>query len=122
MNEYAYIFTTRHQIPIKGFYETYEWVGKKHLPVIFSRGMEDVVDKLPFPLKRIDEHDPFIDGYKYIRTDVNFWWITFLKTKLSYVWMWFYCRFIITLNVWGLAYTNPACVPSWRDIGKKRPY
>ena len=116
--KYAYIETSRHEIPYSGgnYYETYKWVGGRHLPI---RVYDFPVKLLPWKLKRVEFRQ--WDGVGiFIRQDSFFAWFYWLKVKLLNAWLWFFCRFIITLNIWGLAYTNPACVPSWKDIGKKR--
>lgn len=98
---------------------TYEWVGSHKLPVRISGSLP--IDDLPFHLIRID-YDYLNDYVVYVRKDsyFPFGFVLHARVKIkNYLWV-IFNRFMITLNVWNLAYTPNGFVPSWRDIFRKR--
>lgn len=118
--EYATIEISQHVIePTGQRYRTYKWIGEKYLPVRIDWSFWNF-GEIPFKLKKIDE-DYLLGISTYIREDayLPFGWAFEAKIKLRNIWLWFYYRFIATLNVWGLAKTPHGCIPSWHDIGRK---
>ncbi|OGH07449.1 MAG: hypothetical protein A2W22_03205 [Candidatus Levybacteria bacterium RBG_16_35_11] len=119
---YADIVITRYKLPLDRHYCTYKWEGKITYPVILDPRWTEI-DKLPFPLKCIEEN--YSHKNVYIRKDAGFglWWrwVTlkyWLKQKINPI----YYRLMITAMVWGLAYVDQGAIPSWRDLGKKPRY
>jgi hypothetical protein len=116
MKSVALIEVTQHEVRNR-HYRTYKWVGKPSDPVHISC-MFDSMYELPWPLKKIYEES--WDGAWYIRTDVKFWWWTWLRNNLHNLWWWISVRLILTLHVWGLAYNDPAMLISWNDVMNDR--
>lgn len=97
-------------------YFTFEWSGRAEWPVLIRLDIN--IKDLPWRLKKIGEYPP-ADAGIYIRQDPAFAWWSFLKVRMSDLWMWFFARFILTLEIWGLARTRMGANPSWSDIGRK---
>lgn len=99
----------------------FEWRGTGLARVSqFSIFREDDIPS-SWKLKLVKRDDQLGMMY-YARSDgLSFfsWLYWLVHTKLGSMFLRIYYRFILTLMVWGLAYTEVGCVPSWRDIGKR---
>lgn len=120
MENLAQIKVSHHEICRGRYYETYEWLGKK-TDQIFIHG-EDNYNLKNLPWKFVEiKTDIWKNGIYYMRKDamLPIGWLIWLFVRLSNFWNGFSAKMIMTLNVWGLAYTDVGCIPSWKDIGKK---
>ena len=120
----AQIIITDKQLPRGKIYREYEWEGDRHKPAIIHYWYYHLIKEFPWKV-RVISSDSFFDEYRLVfRTDVT-------RGKLAYYYYKInrmvasiikpiYYRTILTLEVWGLAYTLPGTIPSWHDIGKKR--
>jgi hypothetical protein len=116
MKSEAFIEVTQHEVGHR-HYRTYKWVGKPSDPVHISC-IDDNMNELPWPLEKVYEDSWY--GAWYIRTDVRFWWWTWLRYHLQTVWQWIEVRLILTLHVWGLAYNDPCMYITWKDVMNDR--
>jgi len=120
MTDYAYIMGRRHSFFRGRYYNTFEWQGKAHWPVLISYSVFDPADlsQLPWPLRKVEDCPP-LDAAIYVRTDVaGGWWARLVVARklLGQRWMWFYVRLIMTAMVWECAYVPTGTAPSWRDL------
>jgi hypothetical protein len=116
MEDYAYInhLYVQGMYGVKGHIE-YSWEGNIRLPVrVHDLEYEDVCKLWPMKVLRQDE--PFY-GYICLRTDVNYWQLTFIKIKLIYAWAWFMMRLLATAVIWiGVHDWQPGVMHRWRDL------
>jgi hypothetical protein len=116
MNDYAYVEVTRHEVPHGRSYNTYKWIGARGGKVIITSWSLDYdMSALPWPTKVID-YDLMRDVYTLIRTDVHFWWLTWLRHKAGDALKWFSARLLATAQVWRLIDYVPGRMHSWHDL------
>lgn len=115
---HATIVVTNHALPMGARYCTYEWQGDKRKPVFISHHLTTEIEKLPWPLKKIDDNYPFGCG-EYMRTDVDLGLTALLWAirRGAGQWAhWVNVRLIVTCAVWGLAEFDDFARPSWSDL------
>jgi len=106
--ESVHIIAHRKEILFSHYEITYEWDGDISTPVYLD--FYDPKD-LPWSLKFLETT---AYGDKYIRTDVKFWWSTYLKIKIGHIFSWINKRLILTAHVWGLVRVYPGEIASWK--------
>lgn len=78
-----------------------------------------------FKLKLVKEDDWGTGYYWYARTD-SIWlywsWLLWLQNKLYEKGMWVKVRIILTLEIWGLGYTEQGSIYEWKNIFHKRKW
>jgi len=122
MNE-AEIIAHYKELPRGRFYYEYEWEGNKSglVRINWEFLCRHPFRSLPWKFMIVEENPGY---YICIRHDVfsgrvkglYYRFFNFLKRKFRVI----YYRIILTLEVWGLAYSEDGGIPSWRDIGRKR--
>ncbi len=138
MKGYADLICHRREI-LPGRYETsYTWDGDPNGTIELDRfmlercgawtnGAKGFPERLNFfgiPL-RLVKHSLYTGNGIYARVDTTAHGLNWLYLRGRAAVHPFFARLksrlIYTAMVWGLAWVEPHAIPSWHDIGKKRP-
>lgn len=117
MEKEAQILVHREFIYPNRCVESYEWSGDIGAKICISSQSFDV-SVLPWPMKFIETD--WRRGDIYIRTDVNFWLITYTLNKIKRVFDSINARIILTAHVWGLVIVKECEVIEWKSAIKNK--
>lgn len=125
----ANIRVTEHLVWRDRRYCTYKWEGPAWGILGVSHYLldaSDFIEQVPYPLKLI-QRDAMRQVDYYVRTDGRYflsaaYWA--MRENLWWVWAFVFSRFLLTLEIWGLAYNDPGQIMGWhslKNIGKRNP-
>lgn len=114
----AKILVTQHEVLGRPYF-TFKWEGNPHEPIqIDYPTYRQFKDLLPWNLDELSSEDYWLFNRKtFIRSDAGYWlayhrfmvdWNRLLNCGRG-----IFCRFIMTLYIWGLAEVDDAEIPGW---------